>query len=247
MEKLSFKLEVFEGPLDLLMQLIRKNKVNIYDIPIASITQQYFTVLEQMREMDLEVSSEFLVMAAQLLLIKSRMLLPKNEEEADEEDPRAELVERLLEYQRYKNATQFLAEREFSSKYLFFKQPEELEPQVLPCEEQYSIADLMAAFEDILERTSRRIPPPKKTFEGIVQREKVSVRDKVKYVLDTVNTKKRVSFAALFEGMYTKPELVATFLALLELIKMHRILANYNKKEKDFVITSAKSGENLDG
>lgn len=233
--------------MDLLMQLISKNKVNIYDIPIASITEQYFDVLDRMRELDLEVSSEFLVMAAQLLLIKSRMLLPKNEEEADEEDPRAELVERLLEYQRYKSATEFLAEREFSSKYMFFKPPEDIEPKVLPCEVQYSIADLMAAFEDILERTSRRAPPPKKTFEGIVQREKVSVRDKVNYVLNLVAERKKVAFADVFEAMHTKPELVATFLALLELIKMRRILANYNKKEKDFVITQPKSGEKSDG
>lgn len=244
MEKLSFKLEVFEGPLDLLLQLIKKNKVSIYDIPIIKITQQYFEVLEQMGKMDLEISSEFLVMAAQLLHIKSKMLLPKKPDEL-EEDPRGELVERLLEYQRYKELSEFLQEREGADRYLFFKEPEDISPQVMPYEGSYCVDDLISAFNVIVEKMQRQKPPPKKTFVGIVKREKVSVKDKLRHIL-SVTSKKRIKFCSLFETLKSKPEMVATFLALLELIKMKRVLVNYNKREKDFIIVST-GGNNAVG
>lgn len=239
MEKISFKLEVFEGPLDLLLHLISKNKVNIYDIPIATITDQYMEALETMKEMDLEVSSEFTVLASQLLLIKSRMLLPRNEE-TDEDDPRTELVERLLEYQRYKSTLAFLKEHENAYKYMVFKAPEDIEPATEPDTTIYPVDMLISAFNDILERSKRRIPPPRKTFESIVQREKVSVKDKVVYLKDLVANGKKVLFTDIFEGMYTKPELVATFLALLELIKMNQIKAIYNREKNDFVVSEVK-------
>lgn len=238
MEKISFKLEVFEGPLELLLHLISKNKVNIYDIPIATITDQYLEALDTMKEMDLEVSSEFTVLASQLLLIKSRMLLPRTEE-TDEEDPRTELVERLLEYQRYKATMEFLKEHENAYKYMLFKEPEDIEPATEPDTTIYPVDMLISAFNDILERSKRRVPPPRKTFESIVQREKVSVKDKVVYLLDLVADNQKVLFTNVFDGMYTKPELVATFLALLELIKMNRIKAVYSREKSDFVISAA--------
>lgn len=238
MEKISFKLEVFEGPLELLLHLISKNKVNIYDIPIATITDQYLEALDTMKEMDLEVSSEFTVLASQLLLIKSRMLLPRTEE-TDEEDPRTELVERLLEYQRYKATMEFLKEHENAYKYMLFKEPEDIEPATEPDTTVYPVDMLISAFNDILERSKRRVPPPRKTFESIVQREKVSVKDKVVYLLDLVADDQKVLFTNVFDGMYTKPELVATFLALLELIKMNRIKAVYSREKSDFVISAA--------
>lgn len=238
MEKISFKLEVFEGPLELLLHLISKNKVNIYDIPIATITDQYMEALEAMKEMDLEVSSEFTVLASQLLLIKSRMLLPRNEE-TDEDDPRTELVERLLEYQRYKASLEFLKEHENAYKYMLFKEPEDIEPATEPDTTVYPVDMLISAFNDILERSKRRVPPPRKTFETIVQREKVSVKDKVVYLQDLVKGGKKVLFTNVFDGMYTKPELVATFLALLELIKMNQIKAVYSRDKSDFVISAA--------
>jgi segregation and condensation protein A len=236
MEKLQFKLEVFEGPLDLLLQLISKNKVSIYNIPILQITDQYFEVLERMKELDLDVSSEFLVMAAQLVYIKSRMLLPAEKEENEEGDPREELAQRLLEYQRYKLASEYLKEREFASRYMFFKAPDEIIPKTVPYEGGYSMDELIAAFNDILERSQRRVPPPRKTFEGIVQREVVSVRDKEVHILKLLAGRGGVMFADIFQGMRTKPELVAAFLALLELIRGNRITANYDKSKKDFVI-----------
>ncbi len=237
MEKISFKLEVFEGPLDLLLHLISKNKVNIYDIPIATITDQYMDALETMKEMDLEVSSEFTVLASQLLLIKSRMLLPRSEE-TDEDDPRTELVERLLEYQRYKATMEFLKEHENAYKYMLFKEPEDIEPATEPDTTIYPVDMLISAFNDILERSKRRVPPPRKTFESIVQREKVSVKDKVVYLQDLVKNGNKVLFTNVFDGMYTKPELVATFLALLELIKMNQIKAVYSRDKNDFLISA---------
>ncbi len=237
MEKISFKLEVFEGPIELLLHLISKNKVNIYDIPIATITDQYLEALETMKELDLDISSEFTVMASQLLLIKSRMLLPRTEE-ADEEDPRTELVQRLLEYQRYKSTMEFLKEHENAYKYMLFKAPEDIEPALEPDTTVYPVDMLISAFNDILERSKRRIPPPRKTFESIVQREKVSVKDKVVYIKEIVSGGKQVLFFDIFEGMYTKPELVATFLALLELIKVNEIKAIYNREKGDFVISA---------
>ena len=236
MEKLQFKLEVFEGPLDLLLQLISKNKVSIYNIPILQITDQYFEVLAQMKEMDLEVSSEFLVMAAQLVYIKSRMLLPTEKDAEEAEDPRADLAQRLLEYQRYKLASEYLKEHEFTSRYMFFKEPDNITPKTMPYEGNYSMDELIAAFNDILERTQRRVPPPKKTFEGIVKREVVSVRDKEAYIVELLEKHGSVMFVDIFSGMTTKPELVATFLALLELIRSSRISANYDKAKKDLVV-----------
>lgn len=244
MSALTFKLEVFEGPLDLLLHLIRKNKVSIYDIPIASITEQYFEVLAQMHEMDLEVSSEFCVMAAQLLLIKSRMLLPKQEEEG-EEDPRAELAARLLEYQKCKLAAEQLKEREFFYRYMYFKAPDDVEPLSAPPPDSYPVEKLVNAFYDVLERTKRREPPPQKTFDGIVRRKVVSVRDKAVGILGVVTSKKRVTFRTLFAYDETKPELVATFLALLELIRESRIVLH--DEGEDIVLSAGKSGDTIDG
>jgi len=242
MEKLQFKLEVFEGPLDLLLQLISKNKVSIYNIPIIQITDQYFDALKQMKEMDLEVTSEFLVMAAQLVYIKSRTLLPTEKTDDEAGDPSAELAQRLLEYQRYKLASEYLKEHEFSSRYMFFKEPEDIAPKTMPYEGNYSMDELIAAFNDILERTQRRVPPPKKTFEGIVKRETVSVRDKEVYILELLSKHGSVMFEELFAGMSSKPELVATFLALLELIRSNAISANYDKIKKDLTIVLRKEG-----
>lgn len=244
MDKLTFKLEVFEGPLDLLLHLISKNKVSIYDIPIVSITEQYFEALELMHELDLDVSSDFCVMAAQLLFIKSRMLLPKPSEE-DEEDPRAELAQRLAQYQQYKQAAEKLKEREFYYKYMYFKEPDDVEPLTPPPPDSYPIEKLMEAFYDVLERTKRRTPPPKKNFDGIVKRRVVSVRDKASGIVSLLGRKKRVRFTSIFAPGADKPELVATFLALLELIRMNRVYAR--DENGQIVLSSVQGGDNIDG
>lgn len=235
MEKLSFHLEVFEGPLDLLLHLISKNKVNIYDIPIASITDQYFEAIQIMKDLDLEVSSEFSVMASSLLLIKSKMLLPKSADD-EEEDPRAELVEKLLEYQRYKQSAAFLKEHEFAYKYMIFKKPDDIEPVYMEDDTIYPIDKLIDAFNDLLERSKRRVPPPRKTFEGIIKRENVSLKERISYVAGRIEREKKIMFYSLFDGMRSKSVMVATFLALLELIKINVIAVSYNREKCDFVL-----------
>ncbi len=161
MEKVLYKLENFEGPLDLLLHLITKNKVSIYDIPIVEITDQYLEAIEGIEEAQLDNTSEFLVLAAQLLLIKSRMLLPKEEVLEEEEDPREELARRLLEYQKYKEASQELRKTEFWSRYMFFKESEKIDFPVPPYDKHHETDELINAFNSILQRQIRKEKPKK--------------------------------------------------------------------------------------
>ena len=186
------KLEVFEGPLDLLLHLIEKNKVSIYDIPIVLITEQYLEYVNQMDHEDLDVVSDFLVMAATLLDIKSRMLLPKveKEEEEDEEDPRAELVRRLLEYKMYKYMAQELEEREQEAELLFFKEPT-IPREVAKYEEPLdldklldglTLAKLQKVFDAVMKRNANKLDPVRSRFSTI-RREPISLEQKVRSVL----------------------------------------------------------------
>ena len=236
MEKVLYKLENFEGPLDLLLHLITKNKVSIYDIPIVEITDQYLEAIEGIEEAQLDNTSEFLVLAAQLLLIKSRMLLPKEEVLEEEEDPREELARRLLEYQKYKEASQELRKTEFWSRYMFFKESEKIDFLVPPYDKHHETQELINAFNSILQRQIRKEKPKKKAFFGIVGREKVSVEDMTKKVYSMLSKKKNLPFKSLFKKGDSKPEMVATFLALLEMIKSNKIFAEYDYEKKDFII-----------
>ncbi len=237
MEKISFKLESFEGPLDLLLHLISKNKVSIYDIPIVEITDQYVEAIEGIENTDIENASEFIVLASQLLYIKSRMLLPKNEAEEEEEDPRDELAKRLLEYQRYKEASKELRKTEFWSRYMVFKEAEDIKFPVPEYDVQHEVSELFDAFQAIMERKQRQKPPEKRAFAGIVGREKVSVSDMVKKVIGLVKSAKRLKFASIFKPEDSKPEMIATFLAILEMIKLNRITAEYDAEARDFIIS----------
>lgn len=229
MEQLKFKLDSFEGPLDLLLMLIRKNKVSIYDIPIALILEQYLAVMAEMKEMDLEVSSEFLVLAATLLQIKSKMLLPKNEDdEEDGIDPREELVRRLAEYKKVKEATLFLKDRESIGASMFFKAPDPIERP--PAEFDYTSLtpdNLIIAFKRAYQRLERKLPPPKHSFQGIVGHEKISVRVRVANIWKRLMKKSQMLFKDLFKGTKTRSEAVASFLAVLELIKIKKIRVEY--------------------
>lgn len=236
MKKVLYKLENFEGPLDLLLHLITKNKVSIYDIPIVEITDQYLEAIEGIEESQLDNTSEFLVLAAQLLLIKSKMLLPKEEVLEEEEDPREELARRLLEYQKYKEASQELRKTEFWSRYMFFKESEKIDFPAPPYDKHHETDELINAFNSILQRQIRKEKPKKKAFFGIVGREKVSVEDMTKKVCSMLSKKKNLPFKSLFKKGDSKPEMVATFLALLELIKSNKILAEYDYEKKDFII-----------
>jgi segregation and condensation protein A len=234
------QLEIFEGPLDLLLHLIKKNEVSITDIPIATITEQYLATLELMQSLNLDVAGEFLVMAATLIHIKSRTLLPAGEEEEDEDeegDPREELVRRLLEYQRFKEAADELEQREILKRDVFVRPaeaPEETEPLEF---ERISLFDLISALRNVLERF---------TEEGVheVTLEKISVREKMNLLLDHLRQRGRVIFQSFFEEASSRMEVVVTFLAMLELVKIRAIRIWQEERVGPIVIElSAPLGE----
>lgn len=238
MDKILYKLDGFEGPLDLLLHLISKNKVSIYDIPIAEITDQYLEAIEGIEESDIENASEFIVLAAQLLYIKSRMLLPKDEEEEEEEDPREELQRRLIEYQKFKDASKELRKTEFWSRYMIFKDAEKIDFPVPEYDVKHEVTDLLDAFEAILQRKIRRKKPEKRAFAGIVGREKVSVEDMTKKVERMLSSVRNLRFSMLFKEEDSKPEMIATFLAVLEMIKLSKITAEFDEESREFIITA---------
>ena len=163
MEKIKYHLENFDGPLDLLLTLIQKNKVSIYDIPIVEITDQYLDAIKDIESSQLENTGEFIVMASQLLYIKSRMLLPKPEEENDE-DPREELAQRLAEYQEFKEASKELRKNEFSSRYMVFREEEKIKFPVPEYNRHHEVQALLDAFNSIMQRRIRKQKPQKKSF-----------------------------------------------------------------------------------
>ncbi len=243
-EKFPVKLEVFEGPLELLMHLIKKNKFSSYDIPIVKITEQYLEYLEKLGEFDIELSSEFLVMAAELLFIKSKMLLPKHENR-EEEDPRTNLLERLLAYERIKKGAEFLKEKEFSTYYNFFKEPDLIEKAAPDYSDQsFDVHLLIKAFLEVADKNERKSPPSKTSFSGIVGREKVSITSRASYIKSCLTKGGRTHFKKIFEGITSRPTLVATFLALLEMIKLSIVNVEFN--EDDIIITQIKDGEIVD-
>ncbi len=218
MDAISYKLPNFEGPLDLLLTLVQKNKLNIYDIPIAELLQQYMDTIRMMQEVNMEIASEFLDMAARLVYIKSTMLLPKHEET---EQLKLALSEELISYQLCKECARLLAARNIGAD-LFIREPEEIEPdqtyrRIHPPE---TILDALLAAAG---RKRRELPPPEQSIRSIVTRKIVSVSSRITYVLRHLYQKKQVKYRSLFEHAESKSELVATFLALLELIKVKRV------------------------
>lgn len=239
----QIKLPVFEGPFDLLFHLIEKNEVDIYDIPIARITEQYLEFLATMQMLDLEVASEFLVMAATLLSIKARMLLPKPPVETVEEDdefgadPRDELVERLLEYKKFKQLADFLKEREISQEKVYTRPNEEEMFVHLFSEENplegISMDNLLGALQEVLERAAEE------ELSGEIVRDEVSMRDKMKEIMHRLILKpKGIVFRDLFRLKSTRVEVVMTFLALLELIKLGKIRVHQSKSFGEIMIYS---------
>ncbi len=229
--ELEVKLEAFEGPLDLLLHLIEKNKVSIYDIPIAEITEQYLAYVSAMQQENLDVVSEFLVMAATLLDIKSRMLLPKEEKE-EEEDPREELVERLLEYKLYKTMAAELREWQEDAEMRFYKTatiPKEVSAYEEPVDVQALFAPvtmerLQLLYEQALKRREDRLDPIRSKF-GTIRQEPIKVSDKIRSVQRMGRKKKKFSFSALLEEQKSRMAVVVTFLAVLELMKVGQITA----------------------
>lgn len=225
------KLEVFEGPLDLLLHLIDKNKIDIYDIPIVEITNQYMEYIRNMQREDLNVMSEFLVMAATLLDIKCRMLLPKEvTEEGEEEDPRQELVEQLLQYKMYKYMANELKDRQMDSDYVLYKKPsipEEVQEYAEPVDLDKLLGDLTLArlneiFQDVMKRQVEKIDPVRSKF-GKIEKEEVTLSDKFTYIHSYLKGHKRFSFRQLLEKQHSRMHVVVTFLAILEMMKQGEI------------------------
>lgn len=219
MVEYEIKLAAFEGPLDLLMHLIDKNKIDIYDIPIAEITEQYMAYLNQSREFAIEIATEFLVMAATLLYIKSRLLLPKPPQPQEEEtaDPRQELVERLLEYRRYKEISLTLEDMAEKQAQLFYRQPS-LPQQMIKPPRGLDINELLRAFEDVLTAKIQE--------DTLVSREQYSVPDKMEKLLVLLeNRPAGILFAEAFRPAARRLEIITTFMAVLELVKLGRLSA----------------------
>lgn len=214
------ELDTFQGPLDLLLHLIRKNEVDIYDIPIAEITRQYLQYLEIMKELDLEIASEFLVMASNLVYIKSRMLLPveAEDEEEEPEDPREELVRRLIEYQKYKEAAGILAEKPVLHHDVF---PRSETRQAEPAGEEITEAtlfQLMDAFQNVLTEAEKRVPVE-------VSREPFTLDDAVTLIKDKLAGTRSLAFGGLFEKLDSKRKIITVFLGVLEMIKWGQLIA----------------------
>jgi segregation and condensation protein A len=238
---INIKIPVFEGPFDLLLHLIRESKLDIYDIPIAVITSQYLKYIEIMKELNLEVAGEFLVMAATLIQIKSRMLLPPDEQTPPEEqeDPRTELVQRLLEYQRYKEAAGTLKTREDEWLRIFQREP-------LPSDEEeeqgelylfdLGLFDLLEAFKKILDKA-----PPEVVS---ITRETLTVKDRMSVIMEIIEGREVARFEDLFNEGVTRIQLIVTFVALLELIRLG-LLRVYQENQfgSIFVINPAKQLE----
>ena len=240
------KLEVFEGPLDLLLHLIDKNKIDIYDIPIVEITNQYMEYIHAMQEKDLNIMSEFLLMAATLLDIKCRMLLPVEvNEEGEEEDPRQELVEKLLQYKMYKYMSYELKDRQLDGERLMFKEatlPSEVKEYQEPVDldvllDGVTLKRLQEVFQDVMKKQYNKVDPVRSVF-GKIEKEEVTVEEKMDYLTEYINTHKQFRFRDLLKKQSSKTQLVVTFLALLELMKTGLVYVEQENTFDDIIITA---------
>ncbi|MGQ0732886.1 MAG: segregation and condensation protein A [Acidobacteriota bacterium] len=219
LEDIRIRLDAFEGPLDLLVHLIKKHQVNIYDIPIALVTEQYLEYLGLMQELNLDVASEFLVMAATLIHIKSRTLLPRpdpSQSDEPDEDPRDALVRRLLEHEKFKAAAELLHERETLRSAQWTRPDSRVEPIAgEDCEPELEVDlfSLLAAFRAVLERARERPPIP-------LPGEQVSIESRIEQLLERLSETKACGFEDLFDDVATRADLIVTFLALLEMIRL---------------------------
>lgn len=212
------KLPIFEGPLDLLLFFIKRDELDIYDIPIAKITKQFLEYVQMLQELDLEVAGDFIVMAAELMQIKVKMLLPKAPGEEEEEDPRADLVRRLLEYKRYKEACSFLSSLEDESVKLFYRTGFHSDVHKISLEDQQmslkniTMYNLIASFKKVLDNA------PKKIYHDI-ELLNVTIDEQMNYIADVFRTKEEITFFELVSHMSEKIRIIVTIIALLEMVK----------------------------
>lgn len=240
-EDYKVRLEIFEGPLDLLLYLIKKDEVDIYDIPIELIARQYMEYMQLMKMLDLNIAGEFLVMAATLMMIKSRMLLPveeRTEEEPEEDDPRWELVRQLVEYKKFKDAALTLHTLEIRQENVFARGIEDLklEPEPGAALEDVNLFDLIAAFNSAL----KRIPVTEEFTE--IHADHHTVADKIELLVNTLNSKPRVFFTSLFDRTSTRNEIVCIFLAVLELIRLRQLIARQDRAFDEIVLERINAG-----
>lgn len=239
------KLKAFEGPLDLLLHLIDKNKVNIYDIPIVLITEQYLEYIKGMDSKDLDVMSEFLVMAATLINIKSKMLLPVEKTEGDEPiDPRQELVERLLEYKMYKYISEELKDKQMDASRILFKPPT-IPTEIADFKEEIDVEGLLSdltlqklhhIFQSIVKKQIDKIDPIRSKF-GKIEKEEINLSSTIFQIQEYGLLHKTFRFSSLFRDKHSKMEMIVTFLAVLELIKIGSIIIEQECLFDDIIIT----------
>ncbi|MCX7591866.1 MAG: segregation/condensation protein A [Kiritimatiellae bacterium] len=241
-DEYKVELEVFEGPLDLLLYLIKKDEVDIYNIPIERITSQYMEYLNLMRMLDLNIAGEFIVMAATLMMIKSRMLLPpeeRGETEEEEEDPRWDLVRQLVAYKKFKDAAMHLQEREAAQMDVFTLGGEQVIPEApitsLPLHD-ISLFDLIAAFNDVLKNAKPEIV-------GEILGYQFTVADKIEEITRTVSGEKEIAFLSLFRPGACRQEIICTFLALLELIRLRRVTVTQTTRFGEIIVKGVAAPE----
>ena len=233
-DEYKIRLEVFEGPLDLLLYLIRKDEVDIYDIPIERVTRQYMEYLNLMQMLDLDIAGEFLVMAASLMMIKSRMLLPPEERpelEVEEDDPRWDLIRQLVEYKKFKDAAARLQDLEALQGNMFARQAEEAAAEASPGVglDDVTIFDLIAAFNEALKRVEADVVRE-------IQAERFTVADGIESILGRLRDRPRMVFRELFQPLATRHEIITTFLALLELIRLRQVVARQDERFGEIAI-----------
>lgn len=240
-DKYVVTIDNFDGPLDLLLHLIKEQDIDIYDIKIEDITKQYLDYIRHMKELNLEIASEYLVMASELIEMKSKMLLPKKKEKEDddyEEDPRELLIERLLAYKRYKEVTSEFKDLELTRKMVFTREPDNLNRYAKEDEnsEELGVADLIDAFNNLLKRKELDRPIATK-----ITKKELSVTEKVNKIKNILRNKKKINFEDIFE-VSTKEEVIISFLSVLEMVKKDEILLTQEGNFKNIVI-SLKEGE----
>ena len=248
MQEPKYKLEQlnFDGPLDLLLKLIEKDKIDIYDIPIVRLTEQYFQYVDAMEEKDLDLMSDFLVMASVLLDIKARMLLPKEDKESEEEeeDPRAELTARLLEYKRYKFIAHELKKyEEYAERWCYRKEelPDELKSYVPPVDldellDGVTTERLRQVYLRVLSRMTAAENTAQQQFFGVIKKHRVSLAGCLRGMVNYAKTHKHFSFRQMLEGGADKTEVVVNFLAILELIRMGKVSVNQDEADADIEV-----------
>lgn len=239
--KYKVTIDNFDGPLDLLLHLIKENDIDIYDIKIEEVTKQYLDYIKAMKDLNLSIASEYLVMASELIEMKSKMLLPKKKEELEddyEEDPREVLIERLLQYKRYKEVTSEFKDLELTRKLVFTKEADDLSRYAKDegNTEGIGVSDLIEAFNNLMQKKLLDMPLATK-----ITKKELSVSERVVKIRSILKNKKKVNFEELFE-VATKEEVIVNFLSILEMVKKNEILLTQDKNFSGIVI-SLKEGE----